>query len=114
MADSLGLEGRRLALAAVLRRHAGRAGESPADEAGLLAAARALEDLDHARVRFEPSYPGVTAGPELAGDRLRLVLACRAHDGHGVLGTVFTTLIAGRKPTVSVAPPGAPIDTDWK
>jgi hypothetical protein len=113
MADSLGIEGRRLALAAALRRHAGRAGEAPSDEAGLLAAARALEDVDHARVRFDPPYPGVTAGPEHAGERLRLVLACRAHDDNGLLGTVFTTLIAGRKPTVSVAPPGAPIDGDW-
>jgi hypothetical protein len=114
MADSLGVEGRRLALAATLRRHAGRVGEAPADEAGLLAAVRALECLTHPRVRFDPAYPGVTAGPERAGERLRLVLACRAHDENGELGTVFTTLIAGRKPTVSVAPPGAPIDTDWK
>jgi hypothetical protein len=89
-------------------------GEAPADEAGLLAAARALEGLTHARVRFDPPYPGVTAGPVLAGKRLRLVLACRAHDGNGELGTVFTTLIAGRKPTVSVAPPGTPIDVDWR
>ena len=88
-------------------------GEAPADEEGLLAAARALEGLAHARVSFDPPYPGVTAGPERAGERLRLVLACRAHDGDGELGTVFTTLIAGRKPTVSVAPPGAPIDGDW-
>ena len=89
-------------------------GEAPADEAGLLAAARALEDLTHPRVRFDPPYPGVTAGPELAGDRLRLVFACRAQDDNGELGTVFTTLIAGREPTVSVAPPGAPIDDDWR
>ncbi len=73
----------------------------------------ALGDVDHPRVRFDPPYPGVTAGPERAGERLRLVLACRALDGDGELGTVFTTLIAGRKPTVSVAPPAAPIDPDW-
>jgi hypothetical protein len=113
MPDSLAVEGRRLALAATLTRHAGRVGKAPVDETGLLAAAQALEELDHPRVSFEPPYPGVTAGPERAGERLRLVLACRAHNGNGELGTVFTTLIAGRKPTVSVAPPAAPIDPAW-
>jgi hypothetical protein len=109
MADSLGVEGRRLALGAALRRHAGRLGEAPSDSDALLDAARSLGDFEHARVRFDPPYPGVVARSERAGGRLRLLLACRAHDDDGTLGTVFTTLIAGRKPTVSVAPP----DTVW-
>jgi len=38
----------------------------------------------------------------------RLVLACTAFRDGAELGTVFTTLIAQRRPTVSVAPPGTP------
>ena len=66
------------------------------------------------RLRFDPPYPGFTAGPQSAGDSLRLVLACRALDHHNLLiGVAFTALIPGRTPQVSVAPAEAAIPQDW-
>ena len=67
------------------------------------------------RLRFEPPYPGVTAGPQSTGGTGRLLLVCKAfaHDGTPI-GTVFTTLIAGRPPQVSVAPAGASIPEGWR
>ena len=42
-------------------------------------------------LRFEPSYPGVTAGVESASGTLRLVLACKAYTSEEKpLGVVFT------------------------
>jgi hypothetical protein len=44
-----------------------------------------------------------------------MVLACRAFDAEGgTLGVVFTALIPGRLPQVSVAPPAAGIPQDWR
>jgi hypothetical protein len=106
-------EARRLALASALNRHARERAEEAADAAGLLVAGRSLaegigafEERHH--VRFAPAYPGVVAGPAGTAGRARVLFACSAlrPDGHTV-GTVFTTLIAGRPPTVSVGPPGA-------
>jgi hypothetical protein len=66
-------------------------------------------------LRFEPAYPGVTAGPQSIGGTSRLLLACSVHDGGGTpIGVVFTALIAGRSPQVSVAPAGADIPGDWR
>jgi hypothetical protein len=101
MSDSLAVEARRLALAAALTRQAVRllADSEPLDEGE-----RALADVSHPDTRFEPTYPGdrVREGTK------RRVFACTAFRDGAELGTVFTTLIAGRKPTVSVAPPGTP------
>jgi hypothetical protein len=109
------LEGRRLALASVLGRHCrARAPVGPDTREGLIAAARSLADeadglADRHRVRFEPAFPGATAGPEDVGAP-RLVLACALAERDGrPIGTAFTTLIAGRPPSVSVAPP----ETAW-
>ena len=109
-------EARRLSLASALTRHArGRARDFPLDTnvATLLVAGRSLSsDSDEFErrhhVRFEPRYPGLVAGPRPSGSRARVLFACMAHgpDGRAV-GRVFTTLIAGRQPTVSVAPPDA-------
>jgi hypothetical protein len=114
MAD-LADEARRLSLASALTRHAReRAGAPPpeADVAALLVAGRSLargvEDFERRHhVRFDPGYPGLVAGPEAAGSRARVLFACTASgtDGRAV-GMVFTTLIAGRRPSVSVGPPG--------
>jgi hypothetical protein len=108
-------EGRRLSLASALARHAReRTDDVPpdADVAALLVAGRSLasgvEDFEQRHhVRFEPAYPGVVAGPEARGAPARVLFACTASrpDGRAV-GTVFTTLIAGRQPSVSVGPPG--------
>ncbi|MQB00397.1 MAG: hypothetical protein GEU78_08920 [Actinobacteria bacterium] len=44
----------------------------------------------------------------------RLVLACSALDVTGAaLGVVFTVLIEGRAPHVTVAPPETPIPEAW-
>lgn len=101
MTDSLAVEARRLALAAALTREAARvvAGSETLDDAE-----RALAGVSHPETRFEPPYPGDRAR-EGSG---RLVLACTAFRDGAELGTVFTTLIDGRKPSVSVAPPGTP------
>jgi hypothetical protein len=64
---------------------------------------------------FDPPYPGITGGPQSAGDSLRLLLASRVLDSHGVpIGIAFTTLIPGRAPLVSVAPAEAVIPKDWR
>jgi hypothetical protein len=101
MSRPLSVEARRLALAAGLTREAARL---VADSQRLDEAERALADVSHPHTRFEPPYPGhrVREGPE------RRVLACTAFREGAEVGTVFTTLIAGRRPTVSVAPPGTP------
>jgi hypothetical protein len=66
-------------------------------------------------LRFEPSYPGVTAGVESAGGTLRLVLACTAYTSEEKpLGVVFTALIPGRRPQVSVAPIEARVPREWQ
>jgi hypothetical protein len=66
-------------------------------------------------LRFEPSYPGVTAGVESAGGTLRLVLACTAFTSEEKpLGVVFTALISGRRPQVSVAPVEAHVPRGWQ
>lgn len=67
------------------------------------------------RLRFDPPYPGVTAGPQSVGGTSRLMLACSVRDRVGTpIGAVFTTLIAGRPPQVSVAPAGASIPEGWR
>ena len=80
------------------------------------------QSLDAERVEcahhlsFEPSYPGLTAGVvQTISSGLRLLLACRAFDRDGTpLGVVFTTLIPGRFPQVSVAPAVTPIPKRWR
>jgi len=114
MAD-LADEARRLSLASALTRHARERVEAFGADAGvavLLVAARALADgmdefAQRHHIRFEPAYPGSVAGPDASGERRRVLFVCTASrpDGRAV-GTVFTTLIAGRSPSVSVGPPG--------
>ena len=66
-------------------------------------------------VHFEPSYPGLTAGPEPAGGSYRVLFACRAASDDGTpLGVVFTCLIPGRGTEVVVGPITSPIAPEWK
>ena len=95
-------EARRLALGSSLTRQARRLAPGPLYD--VAAAAQALGTATHRDVEFHPAYPGV-GEPE--GDRL--LLACSAYRDGEVLGTVFTALIVGREPSVSVAPPGTPL-----
>lgn len=124
MDPALGLEARRLFASTALSYHASRRLRgriAPGSDAGdLLALARRLgeeaESVEHRYgLRFEPSYPGVTAGVERVGGGIRLVLACSASGDGGVpLGVAFTTLIPGRPPQVSVAPAEARIPAEWR
>jgi hypothetical protein len=124
MDPTLDLERRRLLISATLTAQARqRLGSSLAagSSAGeLLDLARGLSEgagpIERAhRLRFEPAYPGVTAGPQSIGGTSRLLLACGVRDRGGTpIGVVFTALIAGRPPQVSVAPPGAGIPGDWR
>jgi len=124
MDPTLDLEARRLFVSAALTTRAARGlgGRIPAggEARDLLALARRLGggmDTFGQRhgLRFEPSYPGVTAGPETVGGGFRLVLACRVFDGgESPLGVVFTALIPVRLPRVSIAPTGAGIPEDWR
>jgi hypothetical protein len=120
---TLDLEARRLFVSAAMATHAARSfrGRVPAcDDAGeLLAVARRLGEgfaslQKRYRLRFEPPYPGLTAGPERVRGGSRIVLACRAFDDERPLGVVFTTLIPGRPPQVSVAPPETPVPEGWR
>lgn len=120
----LDTEAYRLFLSAALSTHAARrlrGSISPENDAeDLLLLARRLGEGASAveqryRLRFEPPYPGVTAGPEPVGGGFRLLLACSAlDDGGAPLGVVFTALIPGRPPRVSVAPVGARIPEEWR
>ncbi len=124
MDPALDLEARRLFLSTALTMYAGRSlrGPIPADssEKALLALAYRLgeeiESIEHRYcLRFDPSYPGVSAGVESAGGGVRLVFACEVLDTEGhPLGVAFTTLIPGRRPQVSVAPREADIPEEWR
>lgn len=123
MNPALDLEARRLFVSAALTTRAVRSlgGRLPAggEARDLLVLARRLgEEMgpvqQRYRLRFDPLYPGLTAGPQAVGSGSRLVLACRAFDHEErPLGVVFTTLIPGRLPQVSVAPVEAGIPEDW-
>ena len=124
MDPTLDLQAQRLFVATALTTQASRclrghvAADSSAED--LLALARRLaggiEPLERRYgLRFEPSYPGVTAGVERAGGTLRLVLACTALTGEEKpLGVIFTALIPGRRPQVSVAPAEAHVPGEWQ
>jgi hypothetical protein len=116
-------EAQRLTLAAALmglaRRRCGRRIASASNAADLLALAHDLQQdiaaMEQAHgYRFEPAYPGATAGPEAAMGGWRLVLACTGYKDGVTLGVVFTTLIPGRPPQVSIAPVGTPIPDGWQ
>ena len=124
MDTTLDLEARRLFVSAALTAHAVRrlgrriAAESKAEDLFILAR-RLGEEMSLIertyRLRFDAPYPGVTAGPELVVGGSRLLLACTASgtDDETPLGVVFTTLIPGRVPQVSVAPVQARIPEEW-
>jgi hypothetical protein len=124
MDPSLDLQAQRLFVATALTTQALRclrghiAANIDAEE--LLAMARRLtEQIGPIERRygllFEPSYPGVTAGVESARGSLRLVLACTAYTSEEKpLGIVFTALISGRQPQVSVAPVKAHVPRGWQ
>jgi len=118
--DDLSRQALRLALGAELTHRAGRhTGGRIGEDADLTALARDLREIGAPverahRLRFEPPYPGATAGVEELRDGRRIVLACAALDAAGAPATVvFTTLIAGRAPQVSAAPPDAAIPPGW-
>ncbi len=121
MDPTLDLEARRLFLSAALPTHATRSlrGRVGDDAGRLLAVARRLGEgvapvQRRYRLRFEPPYPGLTTGPERLRGGSRIVLACRAFDEERPLGVVFTTLIPGRLPQVSVAPAETGISEEWR
>ena len=110
----------RLALGAELTHRAARhSGGRIEPDADLAALARGLIEIGAPverahRLRFEPPYPGATAGVEELRGARRIVLACTARDAAGApAAVVFTTLIAGRAPQVSAAPPDAAIPAGW-
>ena len=123
MQPTLDLQARRHFLAMALMSHARQrlGARLPLDShpSTLLALVRRLGEGNEAGngpygFRFEPAYPGATAGPEQVAGGVRMVLACTASARDATpLGVVFTTLIPGRAPQVSVAPPGAPIPDTW-
>ena len=124
MDPTLDLQAQRLFVATALTTRASRclrghvAADSDAED--LLALARRLNEEIYPverryGLRFDPSYPGVTAGVESAAGALRLVLACTASSGEErPLGVVFTALIPGRRPQVSVAPVEAHVPREWR
>jgi hypothetical protein len=124
MDPTLDLERRRLLISAALtaqaRRRLGSSLAANVSVGELLdLACRVSEEagtIERAyRLRFDPPYPGVTAGPQSVEGTSKLMLACSVRDRVGTpIGVVFTTLIAGRPPQVSVAPAGASIPEGWR
>jgi hypothetical protein len=119
------LEARRLFVSARLTMYAVQTARgriaADGDAGDLLAVAHSLREEIPAvqrryRLRFEPPYPGVTAGPERLRSGFRLVLACEAFDWEEgpPLGVIFTALIPSRLPQVSVAPAAAGIPAQWR
>jgi hypothetical protein len=76
--------------------------EAVASDLGHIADKPPMEGLE-----FDPPYPGRIAEDAGPAAQSRLVLTCAATLSSAPLGVVFTVLIAGRRPEVSVAPPGA-------
>lgn len=104
---------RRLIVASAVRLHvAQRRGTGPV-AADLLGCARRLTGTGEVErrysVTFDPAYPGVTAGVEGS----RLVLLCAAAYRGETVATVVTTLVAGRAPLVTAAPPSVEVPTSW-
>jgi hypothetical protein len=62
-----------------------------------------------AGLRFDPPYPGDIVESATAEGKARVLLASTVSVGATTLGVVFTVLIAGRHPEVSVAPPSASV-----
>jgi hypothetical protein len=100
MDPSLDLQAQRLFVATALTAQAmrcfrGHAAANIGAEELLAMAHRLTEQIGPIQrrygLRFEPSYPGLTAGVESAGGTLRLVLACTAYTSEEKpLGVVFT------------------------
>src|ERR1044072_7457786 len=94
----LELERRRLLISATLtaqaRRRLGDSLAANVSATELLGLANGLREVADAvegsfRLRFEPAYPGVTAGAQRVGGSYRLVLACGVCDRDGTpLGVV--------------------------
>ena len=124
MDQPLDLETRRLLISATLtaqvRRRLGRHVPAGSGPGNLLDLARGLDEVAGPvgrayRLRFEPPYPGVTAGPQSVGGTTRLLLACKVSDHDGSpIGVAFTALIPCRPPQVSVAPLEAGIPEGWR
>ena len=116
-------EARRLFVSAALTAHASRllgrrvAADTEARDLPDLALrlSASVGHLERAyRLRFQPSFPGVSAGPETVRGGSRLLLVCTVLDEEGgQLGVAFTALIPGRPPQVSVAPAGTHIPEEW-
>src|SRR3712207_631546 len=90
--DPIDLETRRLLMSAVLtaqaRRRVGKGIPAGSNVREPLELARRLNEgadpIERAyRLRFEPSYPGVTAGPHSVGGTCRLLLGCVVNDTDG-------------------------------
>lgn len=103
----------RLVVSAVLRLHLARRVGARVGADDLPALARRLVG-GPAGLHCDPPYPGATAGVERVGETARLVLGCVAYRHGEAVGVVFTTLIAGRQPQVSVAPLVAGIPRHWR
>ena len=58
-------------------------------------------------LQLDPPYPGSIVDDSVAAGTPRVLLACDARRADAAVGVVFTVLIPGRLPEVSVAPPGA-------
>jgi hypothetical protein len=109
-------QARRLYLSRWLTRRAqavvGGAVPDDASAESLIALAVRFRGLDSEKgplggMRFEPPYPGDVVESTTAGGKARVLLASTVSAGTTTLGAVFTVLIAGRNPEVSVAPPSA-------
>lgn len=113
--DASDHQARRLFLAAALTQHVRQrlGGRLPTHltPEGLRQTAEALRgSMDRIealyRCSFEPAFPGVEMADAGAAPS-RLVLTCALGYGGETAGTVYTTLIPGRPPQVSIAPAAA-------
>jgi hypothetical protein len=62
-----------------------------------------------------PAFPGTSVGIERVGSTVRLVCATQLKTEEGErFGVAFLTVVAGRRPQISVAPPDTVIPADWR
>ena len=120
--SSLAAEARPLALSNALTRACiavvGGAPIPPSSPEALIDVASGLANAaatEQSRgVKFDPPFPGVGEAPRSTTSGSRLLLACRLYSDGAEMGVAFTTLLPGRLPQASVAPPTASISSDWK
>jgi hypothetical protein len=64
--------------------------------------------------RVHPRFPGRTSDIASVGRRMRVICAAELWSGNEQLGVVFTLVVSGRRPQISVAPAPCAVPAEWQ